>query len=202
MPKSSPATSPDVFQAWLQAVDPPSDPESPPSGMELPAMTMALEVLALLDTVMSRAGVGTDSEVLWQLKCLAGAADTIECNLAALLIEMSDNGALRELGLRASDRMPRTGWGWGAPPSRIVRVARALRGRKLLQQAYLDGAFGLEKALLVLQILGRGFVEESCEALWVSHLRACTVKRLRDETGAVVGQRGGGSNRSADADVG
>ncbi|MFN7967050.1 MAG: hypothetical protein U0V87_15315 [Acidobacteriota bacterium] len=40
---------PDVFQAWLQAVDPPSDPESPPSGMELPAMTMALEVLAQLD---------------------------------------------------------------------------------------------------------------------------------------------------------
>ncbi|MFN7965390.1 MAG: hypothetical protein U0V87_06870 [Acidobacteriota bacterium] len=82
--------------------------------------------------------------------------------------------------------MPRTGWGWGAPPSRIVRVARALRERKLLQQAYLDGAFGLEKALLVVQILGRGFVEESCEALWVSHLRTCTVKRLRDEKRALL----------------
>ncbi|MFN7967051.1 MAG: hypothetical protein U0V87_15320 [Acidobacteriota bacterium] len=83
--------------------------------------------------------------------------------------------------------MPRTGLGLGRTTIEDrVRVARALRGRKLLQQAYLDGAFGLEKALLVVQILGRGFVEESCEALWVSHLRACTVKRLRDEKRALL----------------
>ncbi|MFN7966520.1 MAG: HNH endonuclease signature motif containing protein [Acidobacteriota bacterium] len=178
---------PDVFQAWLQAVEPQLDPQSPPSGIELPAMTMALEVLAQLDTVMSRAGVGTDSEVLWQLKCLAGAADTIERNLAAVLTEMNDNGALRELGFASigSYAENRLGLGRTTIEDR-VRVARALRGRKLLQQAYLDGAFGLEKALLVVQILGRGFIEESCEALWVSHLRACTVKRLRDEKRALL----------------
>ena len=178
---------PDVFQAWLRAAEPPLDPQSPPSGMELPAMTVALEMLAQLDTVMSRAGVGTDSEVLWQLKCLAGAADMIERNLAALLIEMSDSGALRELGFASigSYAENRLGLARTTVEDR-VRVARALRGRKLLQRAYLDGAFGLEKALLVVQILGRGFVEESCEALWVSHLRACTVKRLRDEKRALL----------------
>ncbi|MFN7966989.1 MAG: HNH endonuclease signature motif containing protein [Acidobacteriota bacterium] len=178
---------PDVFQAWLHAADPPVDPVDPPSGMELPSIAVAVEMLATLEAVMLRAGSGTDTEMLWQLKCLAGAADMIERNLAALLIEMSDSGALRELGFASigSYAEHRLGLTRTTIEDR-VRVARALRGRRLLQQAYMDGAFGLEKALLVVQILGRGYVDAAREARWVSHLRSCTVKRLRDEKRALL----------------
>ncbi|MFN7965298.1 MAG: HNH endonuclease signature motif containing protein [Acidobacteriota bacterium] len=174
--------SPDVLQEWLRLVEPPLDPVDPPSGFERPAMTAVLEMLARLDEMIACAGEGSDDQVLQQLICFSSASDEIERTLALLLIEMSDSGALRELGFASIGAYAESRL--GLPRTTIedrVRAARALAKRPVLRRAYLHAGIGLEKALLATQILGRGYVAPECEAEWVEHLEQCTVKRLRDE---------------------
>lgn len=178
---------PDVFQRWLHAVEPPSQPAGPPSGLELPAITVARETLATLDDVVARAGEGSDSEVLAQLQWFATAADLMERQLAALLVEMSASQALRELGFASVGAYAENRLGLCRTTIEDrVRAARALAKRPRLQQAYVSGAIGLEKALIASQILGPGYVERSREEDWAAHLKQCTVKRLRDERRALL----------------
>ncbi len=179
--------SPDVLQEWLRLVEPPLDPVDPPSGFERPAMNVVLEMLTRLDEMIARAGEGSDEQILQQLTGLAAASDDIERTLALLLVEMSDSGALRELGFASIGAYAESRL--GLPRTTIedrVRAARALAKRPALRRAYLHDGIGLEKALLATQILGRGYVAPECEAEWVEHLEQCTVKRLRDEKRALL----------------
>ncbi len=178
---------PDVSQTRLRLVEPLSNPGFTPSGFEIPALSVARETLEQLDAAMARAGEGASLELLAQLEWLANAVNEMERNLAALLVDMSSSGALRELGFAsigayAEDRL-------GLARTTIedrVRAARSLAKRPAVHSAYAKGEVGLEKVLLATQILGSGFVDPAREAAWVEHLEQCTVKRLRDEKRALL----------------
>ncbi len=178
---------PDVFHQPLRAVEPSAAPVGTPSGNELPAVSVALELLAALDDAVEQAGEGSDSDVLAQLHRLTSAAGMAEQSLAALLIEMAASGALHELGFASIGAYAEA----RLSASRTTledraRAARALAKRPHLQRAYASGAIGLEKALLAMQILGKGYVEPAREREWVAHLESCSVKRLRDEKRALL----------------
>ncbi|MFN7966813.1 MAG: HNH endonuclease signature motif containing protein [Acidobacteriota bacterium] len=178
---------PDVLQPMFSPTDLAEQNLDDRPRPELPALSVAREMLATLDEMTVRAGVGPDREVLHQLDVLSAAADLIERNLAALLVEMSGQGVLRELGFESIGAYGENRLGQGRTTiENRVRVARSLRKRPLLQRAYVTGAIGLEKGLLAIQILGPGYVSAAREAEWVAHLKQCTVKRLRDEKRALL----------------
>ncbi len=178
---------PDVSQVWLQTQEVSPDLTRIVTGLALPALSEAREVLQAIDVAIASAGAGSDDDVLRQLQCLTSSADVIERHLASVLIEMCDNGLICALGLRsigayAEDRL-------GLCRTTVedrVRAARAIASQPQLWQAYATGQIGLEKTLLAAQILGGKIVDAALQSDWANHLAACTVKRLRDEKRALL----------------
>jgi len=151
-------------------------------------LLQAAETLARIQEVSRRAGTGGARDLDEQLRTLIALEDEIDCRLGRLLAEMGDRGAWarlmfagvghyaeQRLGLSRTSAEDRAG------------LCRALRGLRLLRDAYECGKIGFEAALLVRRVLGRGPTDKEEEGAWVSHAEGVTIKRLRDE-GRFVGR--------------
>ncbi|MFN7966143.1 MAG: hypothetical protein U0V87_10700 [Acidobacteriota bacterium] len=154
---------------------------------------VVLEMLTRLDEMIARAGEGSDEQILQQLTGLAAASDDIERTLALLLVEMSDSGALRELGF-ASIGAWKAAWGCRGRRSRIGSARAPPSGR--LRRAILHDGIGSRRRCWR-QIwpraprrmrgrVGRAFLEQAGEGLRDEKGRCCGRWRSMGVRGAAV----------------
>jgi hypothetical protein len=147
-----------------------------------PPLAAANACLERLAELSRRAGMGGPCDLDDQIRESIAVEDELEKALARLLLEMSDQGAWRELGFNgaghyAEERLRLS----RSSVADRVRLARALRRSCGLREAYEGGALTAEAARLVTRALGRGTVDVDLEARWIERAEQATVKRLRDE---------------------
>lgn len=164
----------------------------PPSSPASWSLALAGHGLARLRDLERTAGAGGPEDLDGQIRALIALEDDLEARLGRVLADLAERGAWARLrfagvGHYAEERL---GLSRTAAEDR-VRAARSLRTFPLLRAAYESGRIGIEAALLIGRILGRGPVEPAVERAWLARAGEATVKRLRDEARA-LGRRGSG----------
>ncbi len=136
------------------------------------------------------AGTGDALALHDQLCRLVALEDTILRRLGEVVAELDDHGAWATLPFTgiADYAERRLGLGTTTVEDR-VRVARALRRRPVLREAYDGGRVSLEAALIALRAMGTT-ASIDVEREWVGRTLEATVKRMRDEQ-RIVRRRGG-----------
>jgi hypothetical protein len=152
-----------------------------------PMIASALRSLARLERLESADQQSPiDPAVLdARMRDLLGIEDDLKRRLGALLRGMAEHGAWARLMFDGVGHYAEQRLGLGRTSATdLARVDRALDRHPHLAAAYRSGEVGLEAALLVLRVLGRGD-DAGVERAWVEKAARCTVKRLRDEVRAV-----------------
>jgi hypothetical protein len=147
-----------------------------------PALALADSCLQRLAGLSLRAGQGGPCDLDEQIRKLIAVEDEMEKALARLLLEMSEQGAWRELGFNGAGHYAeeRLRLSRSSADDR-VRLARALRRSPGLREAYEGGALTAEAARLVTRALGSGPADLELEERWIERAEQATIKRLRDE---------------------
>jgi len=147
------------------------------------AFALAGATLAAVEDICSRAGTGDQVELDGQIRALIRLEDDLERRLARLLADLAGQNAWARLrfdsvGHYAEQRL---GMSRSAAQDR-VRALRGLSRLPLVGAAYERGEIGLDAALLLVRILGRGGgAGEAKQRAWVERAREASIKRLRDE---------------------
>ena len=153
------------------------------------ALALAGTSLARLEAIAAQAGVGGPAELDRQLRELLALENEMERRLGRLLAVMAERNVWSRLrfagvGHYAEERL---GLARTAAEDRL-RAARSLSAHPALRASYESGRVGIQAALLVARILGRGPPDEDVEeveAAWTARAEGVTLKRLRDEARAL-----------------
>ncbi len=156
------------------------------------AFALAGMSLAAFDALAAQAGRGSVVEVEAQIRALIRIEDDLERRLAGVLADMADRRAWVRLrfdgvGHYAEQRL---GMSRTAAQDR-VRAHRCARALPAIRAAYERSEIGLETTLRLARLFESARVTQSAsQRAWVDHARTATVKRMRDETRALIRLRG------------
>jgi hypothetical protein len=159
-----------------------------PAGSAIsPVLALAVESVASLEELSTRAGTGLPADLLDQMRALISLENDIEIRLGRLLAAMADHGAWSRLrfagiGHYAEERL---GLSRTAAEER-ARATRVLHSLPRLRELYESDRLGLDATLTVARILNQvrtcNHGESAApEEAWTIRASETTVKRLRDE---------------------
>ena len=138
-----------------------------------------LQAAARKDTRTQRRDI---RRIVRSTELLLRLEDGLEIDFGDLLLEMHEHEAWQALGFSGLEAYAETRLGLaGSTARRRVALARDLRQLPLVRQAYEDGDIGLMGAQWVSRGLRRTRADAETQHQWITHARAVTIKRLRQE---------------------